>query len=388
MQNGASVLADGAVRLPGVVGTRSSGGDAVGAGVRWPGGRGGADGASRVTPRSQGACLARRTGLRPLVRTVTLRRMRSTRVPLLLPLLLAACGATPEPPVRTAEHTGAEPDGPAEQELCDGDAGRAARFTCRVAEALRARITGFEVRESAAFTILVQTPEGEGVLQANLDNLWNGCEQTPDQCDAAIDYYAEAAAQTLEQLETPAQPTRENLRAVLKSEHWLRDIEAQTPDPEQNGILARPFVGDIVVVYVIDMPNSMRALTRGELAELGLDEEELDRLALANLEAALTEFPRRPVREGSGLGSLQAGDSYEGSRLLLHDRWAAIADEVEGDLLVAVPSRDLVLYAGAGRADDVENLRLLAAEMARRDPYPVSAQVLRWTDTGWEPFTP
>jgi hypothetical protein len=299
--------------------------------------------------------------------------------------LLVGCGAAAPAPEATGPSPPRASREPLEREYCAGD-DPATVFTCDVGARIRQLVDGAVIRERSAFTIVIETPDGEGLMQANLDNLWHGCRARPDDCEQAKSYYAAMAAETVISLGTPVPVERARVRAILKNEAWVTEMRAASSG--HGAVLSRPFVADIAIVYVLDMPNSVRALTPGDLRALGVDEGELHEIAMQNLTAALPDVPHSPIEAGSTIHAVSAGDSYEASRLLLHDHWRVIAAEVDGDLVAAAPSRDVVLFAGAGRADDLDTVRTLAAEMVAREPYPVSGTLLRWTAAGWEPLAP
>ncbi|MEP7010507.1 MAG: DUF1444 family protein [Acidobacteriota bacterium] len=165
----------------------------------------------------------------------------------------------------------------------------------------------------------------------------------------------------------------------MKTKSWIDDFKKKGGVP-----VARPFVGDLWKVYVFDRPDNIVGVHKGDLAKLKITEEELDTLALANLEAAITDFPHEPIEEGSPIHVIHAGDNYEASRLLLHHRWRALAQEVKGELLVSAPSRDFVFFVGS-RSDRsvLAHFRRKMQEVLSLESYPLSAQVLRWTPEKW-----
>lgn len=89
------------------------------------------------------------------------------------------------------------------------------------------------------------------------------------------------------------------------------------------------------------------------------------------------------MKTASDIRVIHEGDSYEASRLILHHRWAAIAAQVRGDLLVAAPSRDFVYFTGS--REDVAGLRALA-RASDQQGHPLTSTLLRWTPSGWEPL--
>jgi len=258
-----------------------------------------------------------------------------------------------------------------------------AAFTRQVAERMRAAHPEAKVAITAPLTIEVATKDG--TLTFSLDNLWRMCEKGSEECEGAIERTLRSLAQG--QAFDKAAVAAANVRAVLKDRGWIESaaqlaLKGPKDKAESNTIVSRPFAADIWIAYVFDLPDGMRMLTRGDLAQLGLDEDRLHALALANLEEALTDIPHEPLGDGSSVRVVKAGDSYEASRILLHGRWAALARAVKGELLVAAPARDAVLFTGS--REDVAMLRYMSERLAAQQDHPISTTILRWTPKGWE----
>jgi len=250
-------------------------------------------------------------------------------------------------------------------------------LTERVAQEIREEAPHANVRITQPLEISVRYPDGtETTLQ--LGNLWQDCTARPDNCDGSIRRVVRYAAQG--QGAAGFQPQRETVRVTLKDQLWLDQVrERKLP------VISRPFAGNVSKVYVFDLPDGMRMVTPDELKTLRLSEDGLDALALANLAKALPDFPCEPVGDGTPVWILHAGDSYEASRLLLHDRWREIAPRVKGDLLVSVPGRDAVYFMGSGEGTGaVRAFQSRMKQLEREESHPISAQILRWTSEGWE----
>jgi uncharacterized protein YtpQ (UPF0354 family) len=111
-------------------------------------------------------------------------------------------------------------------------------------------------------------------------------------------------------------------------------------------------------------------------------------LCKQNVGAALP--PLAPMKRGyPWLGvDIVTGDAYDSSWLLFPERWTTIAEKLDGDLLVAAPGNNVIIY-GSGRANDsVAALARAAAFVAERAQKPLSTAVFRWTPTGWEEAGP
>lgn len=249
-----------------------------------------------------------------------------------------------------------------------------ASFTQDVAERLRKEVEG-TVRVSAPRTLEIGRPDGT-TSTVSLDNLWRDCSLRPEDCSDSVERFVRAISQ---HRKADLGLSREAVRATVRSKAWLDEFAKAGETP-----VARHLVGDLWKVYVFDLPDSMAGVRQKDLENLNITEEELDSLALANLENAITDFPHEPLEESSPIRVLHTGDSYEASRLLLHPRWRELAQGVEGDLLVSVPSRDYVLFVGsrAGR-EALDRFRKKTEEFASQESRPISSQVFQWTPEKW-----
>jgi hypothetical protein len=258
-------------------------------------------------------------------------------------------------------------------------------FTERVAVRARALQPGATVvvKERLHLEVTVK----DGTRQMFLDNLWRFCQANADACDESMARSVAVVAQ--EQATSDTFVKAEFVRPILKDREWMENVRQMMKDgpPEKaagNAVVSRPFVADMFVVYAFDLPDGMRMLNRSNLAELKLDDEQLHGLALANLEKATPAMTAEAVEPGSRIRVMHVGDSYDASRVILHGRWKAIAAGVEGDLVVAAPSRDYVYFTGS--REDLAGLRALARSAAAESDHALSATLLRWKPEGWEAF--
>ncbi|MEO0322574.1 MAG: hypothetical protein AAF447_06435 [Myxococcota bacterium] len=252
-------------------------------------------------------------------------------------------------------------------------------LTCVVAEGLRQGLPGMDVSWEPG-TVSLSRPEG-ATARVSLDNLLVAMAHAGSE-EAALGVLESFVASTVEAVaagDRSIDPAE--VRAVLKPLAWLRALPPDAPAPQ-----TRPFGGELVVVYVRDLPRSLRLLGPGDLQELGLDGAGLDALARANLRAAFPGAPRLVPFAGLGAPLLRvdAEDGYAAARMLLPGRFAALAREA-GGLHAAVPTRDLMLLARDDEAAAREALRVEAEQRFARGAYPVSPRVWRWTEAGFVP---
>jgi hypothetical protein len=177
----------------------------------------------------------------------------------------------------------------------------------------------------------------------------------------------------------------ERLIPVVRSRPQLEQMQAQlasratasTEAAPSSGPVWRDLAGELVVLLAEDHPQTIRYCDPGNLADLGLDAATAFARAQANLAHLV---PDRPVEGRDGFYGITV--PWHAGALLLDDTWLTQARfPVQGDLLVALPSRDLALVTGTG---ETEGCRLLAEalQQSKEEPDHRSTQVLRRTSTG------
>jgi hypothetical protein len=271
--------------------------------------------------------------------------------------------------------------------LLGGCKSREDRFTNAVAARLGrafpdARIT---VKEPLVLDVALAGSDG-GASTFSLRNIFLDCHGAIDECVAAERLIKSVGQFGMQQ--DGGDPSA--LRPVIKDSGWMAEVERmyeqEPPDKRAgNRLVTAPFVADLAIVYVNDLPDGMRIVSERDREKLGLTPAALDARARKNLDAALPG-PLPDEEVAPGVHEVHAGDSYEASRLLLDDRWKAPAGAVKGDLLVAAPSRDYLLYTGSRESPEVlTQFRQLVGEYEQTRGHPISRTILRRTKTGWQP---
>ncbi len=190
---------------------------------------------------------------------------------------------------------------------------------------------------------------------------------------------------------------------VLKNAWFPRSLvpaaaEAQMrgQDPDRILPVHRPFADGLVVCYEQRESNRRSMVTRAAMKALRLDEGALQTMAVQYLRHAV----QGQVRVGrlSTFCVLQTGGAHEAACLLLPEVLDDLAAQVVGDLRVACPAADAVIFTGTetvathqGMALTAEEcLRVMAGSADRRfteerhQGEPLSDLLYRRTDTGWE----
>jgi uncharacterized protein YtpQ (UPF0354 family) len=249
------------------------------------------------------------------------------------------------------------------------------RFTEYVAEQLRAEVGDAPVVNKSPLTI------GVGELQANLDRIFAFCNRNAEGCSKEVTTYVKGVAQVYRDQNAP--PTREAVRLVVRTTQYVQQTQSSLP-PGSPSLQPKPLVDGLVLLPVLDSPRTIRMLNKEDMKSLGLSDEEVQQLALANLRSSLKPLMDAAKIAGRGQIGQLVGDSFHPSRIALLDTWAPLAKAQGGKLIVAAPTTDAVFYVGEDTAVAIDALRALVRNVMSRAPNRLSDILLRWTPTGWE----
>lgn len=172
---------------------------------------------------------------------------------------------------------------------------------------------------------------------------------------------------------------RSKLIVPLMKARVPAEIQLEFPLLPDDEPVRDPFAAGLYVTYALELadegvPSGRRHehVARRHCAELGVPPEELRRHAVVNLrdlrpDLGLSWDPE--VRAVTvSLGGAPGGRGTLESGLLLDDGFLEkLAQDVEGDLVVAVPARDRFVASGTGHPDGVDHLRRTVARVWTAD---------------------
>ncbi|MGE0710754.1 MAG: hypothetical protein AB7N76_27840 [Planctomycetota bacterium] len=253
-------------------------------------------------------------------------------------------------------------------------------FTRRVVSWLAARFPGSSFEFQDPLGLRIEHPDGSQ-RDARLDNLWRSYRVDAAGFPTVIEHYARAVEETLD----PASraPGLEDVVPLVRSLSWVREVHAalasHSADPKDEPV-ASPLVADLCIVLAFDREHGIQVLRREDMQEL---DREAGALLTRGLENLARRLPEPELRALQGVTMVSAGGNYESSLLLFDGLWMQLAGDLEGDLLAAAPTRDLVLFSDDARLGAREELRSVADALFAESSHPVSPALLRFTPRGW-----
>jgi uncharacterized protein YtpQ (UPF0354 family) len=250
------------------------------------------------------------------------------------------------------------------------------QFTEEFRAALVGALPGHAVEVAEPLRLNVKKTDGEQAT-AFLDNAYNEYSRTPS---TKADVIAKYLAAFVETAQGPRPLTPEQIVPVVKDRGWLKHVGGSKANSKQ---VIEDLNGDLVVVYAEDGPQNIRYFSADDLEKAGVQRPALRELAIANLRRIL---PPPEAVKGPQISMMTAGQDYVSSLLLLDEIWNADNLAVDGDIVIAIPTRDVLLFTGSKNKDGVKKLRELAKKAHADGPYSLTDRLFVYRGGKFERF--
>ncbi len=220
--------------------------------------------------------------------------------------------------------------------------------------------------------MLAVTCEGGDELSLRIVQLYGTCRANPAVCAAERSGFLRSFDEALH----PTPPTVDRVIPGVRPRSVLEGAPGEK-------VYSEAFGGDLVVVYLVDSPTTMRYLNRDELSGLGVAPVDLLATTRPNVKSMVSGLEV----EQRGPLLWVTGSVYASSILLETSFWERLSS-AHGEVYAAAPARDVLLVLGTEAADDKapELLRLAAAAVVS-DPSTIgamTADVFHWKAGVWE----
>lgn len=167
----------------------------------------------------------------------------------------------------------------------------------------------------------------------------------------------------------------------IKTPDFLESLK-QMDIPDNQMPFVEPFVSNLVITYAFDFPERFQMVTRQDMEKLNIAENQILDLALQNFSRDLENID---VENNPPLKVLRTGGEMEACALLLPDLWPQVEQDVDGELVAAVPFRDLVLLAGTNDSEAMKEIKLAAQEIYDpQETHAITPELFVWRSGIWQ----
>ena len=205
-----------------------------------------------------------------------------------------------------------------------------------------------------------------------LDNAYITYKSNPAEIEDIVSQYIKGLMVVYEK-----QPIQKNrIIPMIKANDYLDIIKSLNNDKEKEmSILYEQYNSDLVIIYMEDTEYSLSSISTEDLKDLGIDKDTLFDFSIGNLKEILPEIQR--VDE-NGYYYIVAGGTFEASLILLKTLWTKENFNVDGEFVVAIPCRDLLMITGSNNKDGIETLKSFAEKMYKEGDHNISPFLYKW----------
>ncbi|HEY6900866.1 MAG TPA: DUF1444 family protein [Puia sp.] len=229
----------------------------------------------------------------------------------------------------------------------------------------------FEVIDESTIRSVAGTTEARYYI----DNAYaTYMSEKPDSLGAILHRFANSASDVYE-LDLASQT--DNIVPVVRSMKnvlGIKEMMAKTVKKPGATMLFETYNDELAVCYAIDTKNNIRYMMEKDLDSMHLSMDSLRAKSMRNLARKLTVR-----REGdNGIYMWVAGGNYEASLILLKDLWTKEQLPVDGEFVIAIPSRDVVLITGSRNKAGIQKLTEFTKKTFDGGAYSVSPALFHW----------
>ena len=179
---------------------------------------------------------------------------------------------------------------------------------------------------------------------------------------------------------------RTRIVPVIKDRPWLEEtrqalLSRGAKEVPEN--VYEDFSPDLIILYSEDSPKNIRYFGPKDLEAAKIDRADLRKLACENLKRLLPKIERHGT---NGFYMLTAGGDYEASLLLLDSIWSGGQMDVKGEVVVAIPTRDLLLVTGSQNPQGIEKMKQMVKEALSGGAYRLTQKLFVYRNGTFNEF--
>jgi uncharacterized protein YtpQ (UPF0354 family) len=218
-----------------------------------------------------------------------------------------------------------------------------------------------------------------------LHNAYDAYKQDPQATVDVIRRFVAAGLETIGRVRDGVDRTR--IVPVIKDRPWLEETRQALLSRGAKEIpehVYEDFGRDLIILYAEDSPNNIRYLTPKDLEDVKIERKDLRKFASENLKRLIPKIERHGA---NGLFIIAAGGDYEASLLLLDSIWSGGQIKVQGDIVVAIPTRDLLLVTGSREVEGIKKMKQLVRKAYGEGSYRLTPKLFVYSNGAFTEFT-
>lgn len=210
-----------------------------------------------------------------------------------------------------------------------------------------------------------------------LDNAYREYLLEPKDLNAVLDKYIKASSDLYKEDEDIE---ISKIVPIIKPSDYFENI---TNEFNEIDLVWEKYNEDLIIVYAEDGDDKVKYFNNEDFKKTNLKKEDLLELSVNNLKEILPEIETIGLIDNHSFG-LIAGGVYESSLILMTSIWNKENFDVKGEIIIAIPNRDLNFIMGSEDENSIMALTKTIQENYDTGSYPISTSFYKWDGSKFE----
>ncbi|CAM1348543.1 DUF1444 family protein [Tenacibaculum halocynthiae] len=223
--------------------------------------------------------------------------------------------------------------------------------------------------------VLKATYGEDGEVTHYLDNSYREYKLDPKEIDEVIERYSNASGDIYNKSK---EINVDRIVPIIKPSDYFEQLKTlgnSVADYKVPELIWEPYNEDLIIVYAEDREESIHYFNQKEFEKLEISKDTLLEFSVNNLNNVLPKIEK--IGENGNFGLIAGGD-YEVSLLLMTDIWTKENFDVNGEIVIAIPNRDLVFITGSNDKEAIEKLKGTVKESYETGNHSISTNFYKW----------
>ena len=247
-------------------------------------------------------------------------------------------------------------------------------FSIEFAKRLIEKVEGLKIYSIKGLEIQTEF-ENSNDYKHFLDNCYSEYQREPESIEEVFEKYLNSSDSLYKPKGTIS---ISDILPVIKDERFIQSILEINPNFEKNHTYEK-YNSELYIFYVEDTESNINYLTQEDFEKLNIEKSELKKIAVENLSNSV-EIEKHGE---NGYYMLLADGNYESSLILL-DIWYEENFKVNGEIVVGIPSRDLLLITGKNDMENIAKLNKVIVETNQNGDHLVSKKMFEYRNGKFE----
>lgn len=211
-----------------------------------------------------------------------------------------------------------------------------------------------------------------------LYNAYSQYKLTPEDFNEIINQYVKGSATLYEENE---EVNIDLIVPIIKDKRFIEESRNYVSDFDENHLFEK-YNSELYIFYAQDLPTTISYIKLKDFKKLNISLEKLREKSIENLNSIIENIE---INNNNGIYMLIADGNYEAS-LILFNIWNHQNFPVNGDILVTIPSRDLLFITGTLEEKNIEILKDRNIEINYEGNHIISDKIYIYKNDKFEIF--